>query len=111
MDKIVAALKNKQATLEAELARMSAPPRDAGGISFGKRVGEGTSMAVDRLVDVAAHDQLSAVLADVRRALTKVEEGTYGSCDSCGRSIPPERLEMRAWATLCVACAAQRKPL
>jgi DnaK suppressor protein len=106
--KIVAALENKQATLEAELARMSAPPPDPGGISFGKRVGEGTSMAVDRLVDVAAHDQLRGVLADVRRALTKLEEGTYGSCDSCGRSIPPERLEMRPWATLCVGCA-QRK--
>jgi DnaK suppressor protein len=108
VDKIVAALENKQATLEAELARMSAPPPDAGGISFGKRVGEGTSMAVDRLVDVAAHDQLRAVLADVRRALTKFEEGTYGSCDSCGRSIPPARLEMRPWATLCVGCAQHK---
>lgn len=103
-------LEDKQASLEAELARMSSPPADAGGISFGKRVGEGTSMAVDRLVDVAAHDQLRVALADVRRALAKLEEGTYGTCDSCGRLIPPERLEIRPWATLCVECAGRRRP-
>ena len=46
----------------------AAPTDDQGGISFGKRVGDGTSLAVERLSQVAAHDRLQDMLADVVRA-------------------------------------------
>jgi DnaK suppressor protein len=105
---VAATLEAKRAKLEAELALMSAPPREAAGISFGKRVGEGTSMAVDRLVQVATHDKLQTVLADVNRALAKIADSTYGLCDCCGGEIPPERLETLPWAVLCVRCAGKR---
>jgi DnaK suppressor protein len=108
MDSIVAALEDKRAELEAELAQMSASPSESGGISFGKRVGEGTSVAVERLAQVAAHEQLQAVLADVHRALAKLDGGSYGECDRCSASIPSERLEILPWAGLCVRCASQR---
>ena len=39
----------KRVQLEQQLEEMSAPPQELGSISFGKRVGEGTSQAVDRL--------------------------------------------------------------
>lgn len=107
MKEIAATLEHKRAQLETELARMSAPPEEQTGISFGKRVGEGTSIAVERVVQVEAHGQLRALLADVRRALAKISEGSYGSCDDCGTDIPPERLEIRPWAVLCVACASR----
>ena len=94
--------------LEAELERISAPPPESSGISFGKRVGDGTSMAVDRLVDVAAHDHLMALLADVERALAKIRDGSYGECDRCGMDIVPERLEALPWAVRCVRCADRR---
>ena len=90
-------LEGKRAKLTAEMARLSAPPKETGGISFGKRVGEGTSMAVDRLQEAAAHDNAQAVLAEVTRALTKLDEGTYGSCDECERDIAPKRLEALPW--------------
>ena len=105
MEGIEAALEEKRAKLEADLARISAPPDEQGGISFGKRVGEGTSLAVDRLMQVEAYDQLQAMLADVRRAQTKLEDDTYGTCDRCGNAIPPERLEILPWSVLCVGCA------
>jgi DnaK suppressor protein len=108
LDRIEAELQQKRAELETELAHMSAPPGEQSGISFGKRVGEGTSLAVDRLVQVAAHDKLQAVLADVERALAKMAEGSYGSCDRCHAPIARERLEALPWAVLCVGCAARR---
>jgi DnaK suppressor protein len=108
MDSIVATLEDKRAELEAELAQMSATPGESGGISFGKRVGEGTSIAVERLVQVAAHEQLQVVLADVHRALAKLDEGSYGRCDRCNASIPSDRLEILPWASLCVRCASER---
>jgi DnaK suppressor protein len=77
----------------------------SGGISFGKRVGEGTSIAIERFTDVAIHDQIVHQLADVEAALIRVADGTYGVCDVCLRPIAAERLEAIPWAATCVACA------
>jgi DnaK suppressor protein len=77
----------------------------SGGISFGKRVGEGTSIAIERFTDVAIHDQLVQQLAAVDAALLRVAEGTYGVCTVCGRQIAGERLEAIPWAATCVSCA------
>ena len=85
---------------------LTAPPDSTGGISFGKRVGDGTSLAVERLTQVAAHEQLLWQAEEVERALAKLDEGTYGICDSCGAPIPEGRLEIHPWAVLCVPCAS-----
>ncbi len=77
----------------------------SGGISFGKRVGEGTSIAIERFTDVAIHDQIIQQLAAVEEALARVAEGTYGVCEVCGRNIAPERLEAIPWAAQCIDCA------
>jgi DnaK suppressor protein len=103
-----AELAAKRADLESELGELAAPTGDASGISFGKRVGEGTSIAVERLSQVAAHERLQAMLADVRRAEAKLAEGSYGACDQCGAPIPPERLEALPWAVRCVGCSSRR---
>lgn len=100
-----AVLEHKRSDLLERIAGISAAPTDSGGISFGKRVGDGTSIAVERLAQVAAHDQLLEQLADVDRALAKFDSGTYGTCDVCGGPIPEGRLEVHPWATRCVACA------
>lgn len=98
----------KLAEIEHQLATMAAPPTEQSNISFGKRVGDGTQMAVDRLSQVAVADQLQVTEIDVRRALAKLDEGSYGRCDVCGRAIPEGRLEALPWATLCVEDAAKR---
>jgi DnaK suppressor protein len=108
LEAVAVVLAQKRAELEAELAALTAPLGDQGGISFGKRVGDGTSMAVERLSQVAAHDRLQAQLADVRRAQAKLEASTYGRCDSCGDLIADDRLEALPWAVHCLACAAAR---
>ena len=77
----------------------------SGGISFGKRVGEGTSIAIERFADVAIHDQIIQQLAAVDVALDRLAEGTYGVCQVCGRHIAPERLAAIPWAATCVSCA------
>lgn len=99
-------LADKRAELEAELGALAAPPDASGAISFGKRVGDGTSMAVERYANVSVHERLLTVLADVRRAQEKLAEGTYGRCDSCGAEIGAPRLEARPWAVRCVSCAS-----
>lgn len=77
-----------------------------GAVSFGKRVGEGTSQAVERIAQVDAAKKLDAKLRDVGRALDKLDDGTYGTCDVCGAQVGRERLEAIPWAVRCIDHAA-----
>lgn len=56
-------------------------------------------------------DNLSAAvdteLHAVRAALARVESGTYGICESCGKPIGAKRLEVVPYAERCQSCAAQ----
>ncbi|NLG20423.1 MAG: hypothetical protein GX555_03180 [Actinomycetales bacterium] len=84
------------------MERLTRPEQDQGAISFGKRVGDGTAMAVDRLTAVGAHANLQEILDQVRRALAKLDDGSYGRCDECGEEIGEGRLEVRPWSTHCL---------
>jgi DnaK suppressor protein len=96
---VLATLERERDALRADLAELTAAPRDPmAAVSFGKRVGEGTSQAVERIAQVDAAKNLDAKLKDVERALAKLDAGTYGSCDVCGEPIGRERLQTIPWA-------------
>ncbi|KAA3636852.1 MAG: TraR/DksA family transcriptional regulator [Armatimonadetes bacterium] len=87
---------------------MTAPPESGSGISFGKRVGDGTTEAVERIASTLTARSLAASIAEIDSALEQIDAGTYGVCASCGTEIPLERLEARPSSLLCVACAGKR---
>lgn len=95
-------LRAKEAEIVEQMDQLSRPMQEQGSISFGKRVGDGTAMAVDRLTAVTAHDNLQGLLDQVRTASSRLDAGTYGSCEVCGEQIPQARLEARPWATRCI---------
>lgn len=101
-DEIDALLAEKETSLVADLAELTKPIGEIGTISFGKRIGEGTAMATERITAVSAQEQLMSMLADVRRARERVAEGTYGLCEVCAEAIPEGRLEARPWAVRCI---------
>lgn len=95
-------LAEREQDLENELAELTKPAGEVGAISFGKRVGDGTAMAVDRIAAVSAQEHLLATLAEVRKARRRITDGTYGRCEVCGNRLPDARLEVRPWAVRCV---------
>lgn len=99
-------LETRRADLRRELERLTAPPEQGVGVGFGKRVGDGTTEAVERLATTAAARAIHRSLLDVERALQRVAEGTYGFCEQCGAKIPEARMEALPATTRCVACAA-----
>ena len=102
----VESLRARAAEIERKLAQIEqAATSAAGGIGFGKRVGEGTNIAVERIAEVSIHAGLQTELAHVRRALEKLEAGDAARCDVCGAVIPAERREALPWAVHCVDCA------
>ena len=91
--------------MQAKIAGLAKAPERGSGISFGKRVGDGTTEAVSRLNDIGIGTNLEIQLERVDRALAKIEDGTYGTCDNCGQAIPEARLRVAPESTRCVDCA------
>jgi RNA polymerase-binding transcription factor len=81
-------------------------PERGSAVSFGKRIGDGTSEAVSRLTDVGVGESLERGLERTERALMKLDEGTYGICDACGRQISGGRLRAMPDAVSCLDCSA-----
>jgi len=71
------------------------PPADLGGEAFEQEENFGLA------------EQFSRVASEIDRALERMEEGTYGTCETCDRPVPLERLEAITYATRCAACQAQ----
>jgi RNA polymerase-binding transcription factor DksA len=57
---------------------------------------------IERSIDVVVEDQFTRELAEITRALDRIENGTYGVCEVCGDLIPDERLRAVPWARRCV---------
>ena len=102
------ALLDKRADLERRLGRFSETPERGSNLGFGKRIGDGTIEAVDRLNQIGIGGRLESRLERVDRALAKLEEGSYGMCDVCGSAIDPRRLRAAPESTVCVACPLPR---
>lgn len=61
--------------------------------------------ATEDLVAAAHRASVHRILEDVRAALRRCEDGTYGECTRCGADIGAERLELLPWASACVRCS------
>lgn len=97
----------REAQIQAQLSLIEAASErtSAGGIGFGKRVGDGTNIAVERMTDVAAHSGLQRELLQIAEAKVALATGRYGTCEGCGGDIGADRLEARPASTRCVRCA------
>lgn len=95
---------HRLAALEAELAalrlaRVDAPTDD-------EHDPEGSTLSNDWSRLAGLRTEARAHLDQAETALARVEAGTYGTCITCGRPIPKERLAVRPAALQCVACAS-----
>jgi len=68
---------------------------------------EASSMKLEYAKELSIEQNTADLLHKVDHALERVAAGVYGLCESCGKSIPLERLDVLPYATLCVACAAK----
>jgi DnaK suppressor protein len=109
LERIRAHLDEERASAIAELRRYGADPHSEKveglqGIDDG--FADSAAATAERSEILAFIDSARDRLADVDAALAKMDEGTYGICEVCGKEISEARLEARPLAVRCVDCAA-----
>jgi RNA polymerase-binding protein DksA len=67
-------------------------------------LGDAATVTYDREMEYTLEENSEAVLAAIDAALRRIEDGTYGTCQRCGKPIAPERLEALPYAELCIDC-------
>ncbi|TQL47234.1 TraR/DksA family transcriptional regulator [Homoserinimonas aerilata] len=67
---------------------------------------EGSTLAFERSQSDALLQQSRQRLADIDAALGRLDDGSFGVCERCGRPIAEARLEARPYARLCIDCAS-----
>lgn len=65
---------------------------------------EGATIAFEREQVATLVRQTRTHVAEVDAALARLDAGTYGTCERCGRPIADERLAVRPTARTCVGC-------
>jgi DnaK suppressor protein len=60
--------------------------------------------AAERELAIRNLDRESQLLRNVRAALARIDEGTYGVCMHCEEDISPKRLHAVPWAPYCIQC-------
>ncbi len=73
-------------------------------VQFDEESGEGNTLTVERERDLALAASAIAAVEEVEAAIAKIDQGTYGICESCKESIPRARLRALPYARLCVKC-------
>lgn len=81
----------------------------AGRAGRGNHIAEDASETFEHEKSLALVQNLRSIESQVERALTKLDKGTYGLCDDCGRPIAAERLAAIPYAALCIECKAKRE--
>lgn len=72
--------------------------------TFDNHLADAASATYDRELEYTLEGSEQTLLARIDRALERVEAGTFGRCERCGKAIAVERLEARPWAELDIDC-------
>jgi RNA polymerase-binding transcription factor len=71
---------------------------------YDQHMAETAAVTLDREIDLTLEENARAAITQIDRALRKLESGSYGACDKCGKVIGEERLKVAPFATLCIEC-------
>lgn len=102
-------LQNDRARLVDEIAKVAERPEEYAGQEFsyyGNHLADVGTDTFEEEKALALEAHLQGILGKVDGALARIDNGTYGICETCGTPIAPERLEALPYATQCMSCAA-----
>jgi DnaK suppressor protein len=105
------ALERERTELQAQLAEIEASTFSqaqsdlSGEMSFDDEYADAGTATFERERDLSLENNVRDLLGKIEKALTRMDEGTYGTCERCGKPIEKARLKALPYANLCIADA------
>ncbi len=65
----------------------------------------------EQSMSLRLRDRERVLLKKIEKMLKKIEDGTYGICESCGEEIGLKRLEARPVTDLCIRCKEEQEKM
>jgi len=99
-------LNKYKALLEAKRAELAGGLRNREGIAIEKTADalDEVQLAGERELAIRNLDRESNLLRNVRLALSRIADGSYGTCLHCEQDISPKRLNAVPWTAYCIRC-------
>ncbi len=104
LDELRCEATGRLAALQEQLDDIALARRDAN--ADDEHDPEGSTLAFDRAQAAVLATDARRRLDEIDAAAARLDDGTYGRCERCGRAIPVARLAARPTARLCVDCQA-----
>ena len=98
-----ASLEEERTQLQHQLEELD---RDSGDLGFDENFADSGQVGAQQGEQATLSRSLQEQLDEVDAALRKMDEGTYGRCDNCGKEIQEARLEAIPAARHCIDCAS-----
>jgi DnaK suppressor protein len=104
-----AELDRLKSILEAKQAELSGALRNRDEIAIEKAPDalDEVQLAGERELAIRNLDRDSNMLRQIRRALARIADGSYGTCLHCEEEISPKRVNAVPWAAYCIKCQEQ----
>lgn len=99
-------LRADRRALGAEIISLGQSQAVEGG-TLGNHVADDATDILEQQTDIVLARQVDDKLRDIDIALQRLSEGTYGTCETCGKPINPARLEALPTARQCIDCRAR----
>ncbi len=116
-DELRTALERERAELQSQLSEIEASTFSqaqsdlSGEMAFDDEYADAGTATFERERDLSLENNVRDLLGKIEKALTRMDEGTYGTCERCGKPIEKPRLRALPYANLCIADAqAARRP-
>ena len=87
--------KENQGSISDELGELAEGGTD-------NHLGDTATAMFDRELEEGLEEGAKETLIEIDAALQRIEAGTYGICEGCGKPIAAERLSALPWARLCI---------
>lgn len=106
----VSTLKEEREKLIHQLAELGATPNGelTGDVDYGEGFADAAAATAERSEVLGIVENLVSLVEDVDAALGKAEEGSYGLCETCGKTIGAARMEYRPTSRRCIDCKSKR---
>jgi len=69
------------------------------------------ALEANRAFTLRLRDRDSKLIKKIKKALERIEDGTFGICEKCGEDISPKRIKARPVTTQCIECKTKEEAL